>query len=127
MNKDVANSLGWGAAILALGLIAGFMRSQGWIGEEATTRIVMGATGLMVAAFGNRMPKTMLSDECARRAARVGGWSLALSGLVYAILWAFAPVKLAPYWGCAAVLLGMAITVGYTLSLRNRASAGPAG
>ena len=46
-----------------------------------------------------------------------------LSGLVYAGLWAFAPIPVAVAGGCAAVILGMAVTFGYCISLRTKAKA----
>ena len=86
-------------------------------------RIVMGSIGLMVVWFGNRMPKTFAPSARARDAQRVGGWSMVLSGLIYAGLWAFAPHDVAVIGGSAAVLIGIAVTVGYCLMLRGRAAA----
>ncbi|HEY1223879.1 MAG TPA: ammonium transporter [Brevundimonas sp.] len=123
MNKDLIGSLAWGGGLLGLGLIASFARQQGYIDADTTTRIVLGATGLMVAWFGNRMPKTIAPSALARQAHWVGGWSMALSGLVYAGLWAFAPFDVALFGGCGAIILGIAVTVFYCLSLRNRGKA----
>ncbi|MDP3802117.1 ammonium transporter [Brevundimonas sp.] len=123
MNKDLIGSLAWAGGLVALGLGASFARQQGYIDSETTTRIVLGATGLMVAWYGNRMPKAFAPNAYARQAARVGGWSMALSGLVYAGLWAFAPTSVALIGGCGAVLAGMAVTLGYCLSLRAKAKA----
>lgn len=123
MNRDVIGSLAWGVGIVGLALGATFARDQGLIEGDTVTRVVMGATGLMVAWFGNRMPKAVVPSAWGRQANRVGGWSMALSGLVYAGLWAFAPTDVAIVGGCGAVLLGIAITFGYCLSLRTRAKA----
>lgn len=121
MNKDLIGSLAWGGGIVLLGLGASFARQQGYIDADTTTRIVLGATGLMVAWFGNRMPKTIAPNALARQAQRIGGWSMALSGLAYAGLWAFAPFNVALLGGCGAIILGIAVTVLYCLSLRNKA------
>ena len=123
MNKDLIGSLAWGGGIIALGLAASWARQQGYIDAETTTRIVLGATGLMVAWFGNQMPKRIVPSHRARQVTRVGGWSMALSGLVYAGLWGFAPFDVALIGGCGAIILGIAITVGYCLSVRNKATA----
>lgn len=48
---------------------------------------------------------------------------MTLSGLVYAGLWAFAPFPVAVIVGCGAVAAGMAVTIGYCLSLRAKAEA----
>lgn len=123
MRKQLIADLAWGVGIVALALGATFARNLGYIDAETVTRLVLGATGLMVAWFGNRMPKTIAPSARARQAQRVGGWSMALSGLVYAALWAFAPLQAALIFGCGAIILGMAVTLGYCLSLRARAKA----
>ncbi|WP_332676768.1 ammonium transporter [Brevundimonas sp.] len=123
MNKDLTGSLLWAGGLIALGLGASFARQQGYIDGDTTTRIVLGAIGLMIAWFGNRMPKAMAPSTGARQVARVGGWSMALSGLVYAAMWAFAPFDVALIVGCGAVAAGMAVTIGYCLMLRSRAKA----
>jgi len=123
MNKDMIGSLTWAGGIVALALAASFARRAGHIDADTTTRIVLGAIGLMIAWQGNRLPKTFLPDAGARQARRVAGWSLALSGLVYAGLWAFAPFRVALIGGCGAVAAGIVVTVVYCLSLREEAKA----
>ena len=123
MKKQLIADLTWGIGIVVLALGATYARKLGYIEAETVTRLVLGATGLMVAWFGNRMPKTFVPSARARQAQRVGGWSMALSGLVYAGLWAFAPFDVALIGGCGAILVGIAVTVGYCLSVRDRAKA----
>lgn len=123
MNKEVISDLAWGVGIVLLALGATYARKLGYIDGETVTRLVMGAIGLMVAWFGNRMPKRFVPEAWARRVTRVGGWSLALSGLVYAGLWAVAPIQVAVAGGSLAVLLGIAVTIGYCLSLRGKTKA----
>jgi hypothetical protein len=127
MNKELAADLAWGIGIPALALTATYARNLGYIEGETVTRIVMCSIGLMVAWFGNRMPKRFVPNAFARQVNRVGGWSMALSGLVYAALWVFAPTQLAVTGGSAAVILGILVTVGYCLSLRSKAKVGPSG
>ena len=123
MKKQLIADLSWGVGIVVLALGATYARKLGYIEGETVTRLVLGATGLMVAWFGNRMPKTFVPSTRARQAQRVGGWSMALSGLAYAGLWAFAPFDVALIGGCGAILVGIAVTVGYCLSVRDRANA----
>ncbi len=96
MNQDIRGSLAWGGGLVALALSATYARELGYIERDTVTRIVLGATGLMVAWYGNRMPKTFVPSAWARRVNRVGGWSMALSGLVYAGLWTLPP-SISPY------------------------------
>ncbi|MFN3669208.1 MAG: ammonium transporter [Brevundimonas sp.] len=122
MNKQLIGDLAWGVGIVVLALAATGARNLGYIDADTVTRLVLGATGLMVAWFGNRMPKTLAPSARVRQVQRVGGWSMTLSGLVYAALWAFAPFQLALIGGCAAIIAGIAVTFGYCLSLRSRAA-----
>ncbi|MBU1325049.1 MAG: ammonium transporter [Alphaproteobacteria bacterium] len=121
MNKDLIGSLMWGGGIVVLALIASWARSQGLIDQDTTTRIVLVPTGLMIAWFGNRAPKTFVPSARARAAKRVTGWSLAISGLIYAGAFAVAPLDTAVMVGCGAMVLGIALSFGYCLSLRHGA------
>jgi hypothetical protein len=123
MNKQVITDLAWGIGIVVVALVASFARKQGYIDGDTVTRVVIGMTGLMIASFGNRIPKTFVPNSFARQARRVAAWSLVLSGLVYAGLWALAPIPVAVAGGSGAVLLGMAVTFGYCISLRAKAKA----
>ena len=122
-NDDWIANIAWGLGILALALAATLARRWGYIDAETVRRLVIGANGLMIAWNGNRMPKMFVPSACARRIRRVGGWSMTLSGLFYAGLWAFAPLPAAMAWGTTAVVAGIAVTVGYGFLLRSRAKA----
>ncbi len=119
MNKDVTGSLIWAGVIIALALAASWGRSAGLIDEDTTTRIVFVAIGLMVAWYGNRAPKTFVPGARARQAKRVAGWSLVISGLIYAGAFAFASIDTALIVGCGAIILGIAVTFAYCVSLRK--------
>jgi len=121
MNREVVGSLAWGGGIVVLALACSAARKMGYMNDDMVQRVVIGATGLMIAAFGNRMPKTFVPDARARQARRVAAWSLVVSGLIYAGLWAFAPLSVAVIGGCGAVITGIAVTFGYCLSLRDKA------
>ena len=123
MNRDVVNNLAWGIGILILALIASAARSRGLIDHETTTRIVLGAVGLMVMAFGNRIPKAFASTQAGRKAKRVAGWSMVISGLIYAGAFIFAPMQWAIWLGCGAVAAGIAITVLYCARQRGQLTA----
>lgn len=123
MNKEVIADFSWGVGIVVLALGATFARKLGYIDADAVTRLVLGATGLMIVAMGNRIPKTFVPTAWGRQAKRVAGWSLVLSGLTYAGLWASAPFQVAIWGGCGAVMVGIAVTLGYCLSLRAKAKA----
>ena len=92
MKKDLINSFAWAGGIVVLAVGASVARNLGYIDQDTTMRIVLGATGLMIAAFGNRIPKTFVPGAGARKAQRVAAWSMVLSGLVYAGAFIFLPI-----------------------------------
>jgi hypothetical protein len=123
MKKELISWLAWAVGIIVVALAARHARELGYIDSETTKRVVIGLNGLLVAWIGNRMPKAVAPNAWIQQVKRVGGWSMALSGLVYAGLWAFAPIPVATVLGSAAVIAGIALTLGYCLSLRARARA----
>ena len=123
MNSETKISLAWGVGIVVLALGLSSARSAGHVDHDTVTRIVLGATGLMVAWFGNMMPKRFVPSALARKVHRVGGWSMAVSGLIYAAAFAALPIQTAVFVGGGAVLAGLALTLGYCQSLRTRARA----
>lgn len=123
MNKELVPWLAWAVGILVVALVARYARELGYIDSETTTRVVIGLNGLMIAWIGNRMPKAIAPNAWIQQVKRLGGWSMVLSGLVYAGLWAFAPIPVAKVVGSAAVIAGIAVTLGYCLSLRAKAKA----
>jgi hypothetical protein len=118
--SEVIGNLAWGGAIIVLALAGSFARTAGYMDDETVKRLVTGTIGLMVAWQGNRMPKSFVPNACARQARRVAGWSMTLSGLIYAGLFLFAPLHVAYLGGAGAILAGIAITLGYCLTLRDR-------
>jgi hypothetical protein len=117
-NKEIKTGLAWGGSVVVVALSAVLAHKLGYIGGDTVTRVVFGTNGLMIAWYGNRIPKRVAPSAQARQAQRVAGWSLALSGLLYAGLWAFAPIPVATSVGTGAVLAGVAATLGYCLALR---------
>ncbi len=112
MNKDILAGLICGGAMLALTLAAKFAHARGYIDADVTLRI-LALNGLLIAYLGNGIPKKAAPHAVARKAMRVSGWSMVLSGLVYAVLWAFAPIPAAIVFGTGAVFAGVLLTLGY--------------
>lgn len=121
--KEILADLAWGGGVVAVALGATLARKLGHIDHDTVKRLVFGMIGLMLAHFGNRLPKSVVPSLRARQAKRVAGWSLVLSGLVYAGLFVFAPIPVATWFGSATVLAGITVTLGYCLSLRHKPEA----
>jgi hypothetical protein len=120
MNKELVGGLAWGGGILAVALAMTGARKLGYVDGDTVTRVVICLNGLMVAWYGNRMPKRFFPDELTRKVSRLGGWSITLGGLIYAALWIFAPIRLAVAAGSAAVLTGVVVPLVYCYSQRHK-------
>lgn len=123
MNRELIDGLAWGGSIVAVAISAALAHRLGYIEADTVHRVIFGSIGLMVAGFGNRIPKAFVTSAHARRAKRVAGWAMVLSGVVYAGMWAFAPLPVATWAGFGAILAGIAVTMGYCLSLQSKAKA----
>lgn len=122
-NRDFVGNIAWALAIVMVAVVGVGLRKMALVDPDTVTRTVIGANGLMIAWMGNRMPKSFVPNACARRVRRAGGWSMALSGIVYAGLFAFAPLSVAYAGGAMAVFGGIAFTMGYCFLMRARRKA----
>jgi hypothetical protein len=122
MRKELKQGIAWGGSVLVVALCAVLARKLGYIDSDTVNRVVFGTNGLMIAWYGNQMPKAVVPGCQAFKARRVAAWSMVLSGLLYAGLWAFAPVPVATAVGTLAVFAGVAVTLSYCFSLRAKAN-----
>jgi hypothetical protein len=102
MTHRLVPAIALAAFIIAAALALGHAENAGWIGDDTAKRAMQVLIGLMLAAYANMMPKqlsrprsSLRAEAAAQSVLRVGGWSLTLASLVYAGLWAFAPLDLA--------------------------------
>ena len=123
MNKETRAAVAWAGGMLVLTAGTVVAHRLGYIDRDVVMRVEFGVLGLWIACFGNRIPKTFVRDVQARQAQRVSAWAQVLSGLVYAGLWAFAPIPVATWYGTAVILISVAVTLGYCLTLRSKAKA----
>jgi hypothetical protein len=119
MRRELVAAVTWGGLILVLAVGATAARTAGLLEPDTVRRLVFGFTGLMVAWYGNRIPKTFVAGADVRRARRVAGWSTTVSGFSYAGLWTFAPLPIAYWAGLAVVAAGVAVTMSYCWSHRR--------
>ena len=119
MKKDIPIALAWVGGTLLLVLVTKFAHQYGYMSHDTVLRIVIGANGLMVAYYGNRIPKAVAPSAAVRQVMRVSGWAQVLSGLAYTALWAFAPIPVAALVGTAAIAAGFIVTISYCFWLRS--------
>ena len=122
VKAEAVPALVWGALMLGAALIARYAFVHGYIDADTKLRVVA-MNGLYVAWLGNRLPKAVVPYAWAQQSRRFSGWMLVLSGLVYAGLWAFAPIAQAVTLGTAAIIGGIILSLGYCLWLRSHKSA----
>jgi hypothetical protein len=103
-DKDsIRRSVAVAAMLIALPLAVFAARAQGLIAAEDAAlgvRLLGIATGLIIAAYGNVIPKKLvcidpMSPDAARKQAlqRYCGWLFVLAGLANAAIWTVGPVK----------------------------------
>jgi hypothetical protein len=120
--KELSAAVVWAAVMICVALVAAYAYRQGYITADVKTRVIA-LNGLWLAWYGNRIPKAFVPSACGRQAKRVVGWSMVLSGLVYAGMYAFAPLPLAFTVGIGAGLAGISVSLGYCLWLASKAKA----
>jgi hypothetical protein len=106
--EAIRHSVAVAAMLIVLPLAVFAARAQGLIAAEDAAlgvRLVGIATGLIIAAYGNVIPRKLvcidpMSPDAARKQAlqRFCGWLFVLAGLASAAIWAVAPVKQAAFW-----------------------------
>ena len=120
MMKRIFFALAVAAFMLMSAAVLKYAQAQEIIGADAARRSIQVMIGLVLMVYGNFMPKDIAATRtmaCAasrsQSALRVGGWSMALAGLGYAGLWAFAPLALANVASMVVVATAMLVTMGY--------------
>jgi hypothetical protein len=120
IRKPLAMALALGAGMLVMSAFVKYLQAAGSIDAETGRRVVQVAVGLLLAGYGNYMPKRLAGGPApacatarAQSALRVGGWSMTLAGLAHAVLWAFAPVRVADVAATAVVAIAVVITVTF--------------
>ena len=107
--------------LVAVAEISRYAEHNHLVGPHIAQRATLATGGLVLAFYGNAIPKSFgawRNPEKAKRAQsamRVGGWSFVLAGLAYAGLWAFAPLATADLVSTVVVASATILTLGYTI------------
>ena len=120
MTTRITSNLALAGLLIAVSIGLAFLRKHGVVGAEEATRGAMMLTGILLAVYGNVIPKSVsrLSAK-GESLQRVTGWATVLAGLGYAAIWAFAPIEIAATASMIAVALGFVVVVGYCAWLRS--------
>lgn len=129
--NSVRNGVVLAALMLLVALSVKFaLAIVGATGEtDLALRATMATSGVILALYGNTIPKTLLplsSRQCdaarVQASLRMLGWTWVLVGLAFAIVWLVSPVWLA--WRMTFVLLPGAILLSVVQAVRARRTPG---
>jgi hypothetical protein len=125
MTNRITSSLALAGLLIAVSAGLAYVHRLGVVGSETPARVTMVLTGILLAVYGNVIPKSD-SRLSARGESlqRVTGWATVISGLGYAAIWAFAPIGIAAEASMAAVIIGFASVLGYCAWLRSSSRVG---
>jgi hypothetical protein len=125
MTNRITSSLALAGLLIAVSAGLAYVHRLGVVGSETPARVTMVLTGILLAVYGNVIPKSD-SRLSARGESlqRVTGWATVISGLGYAAIWAFAPIGIAADASMAAVIVGFASVLGYCAWLRSSSRVG---
>ena len=116
----ITSSLALAGLLIAVSVGLAYMRRLGAVGAEAPARGAMVLTGILLAVYGNVIPKYVSGSTAKCEAVqRVTGWATVLAGIGYATIWALAPIEIAAIAAMAVVLTGFVCVAGYYLWFRS--------
>jgi drug/metabolite transporter (DMT)-like permease len=128
MTQRITGNLTLAFTLLTVAAGLTYARRMGWVDIDLPARGTMIASGMLVAIYGNAIPKAIrATSPGARSVQRVAGWAFVLSGLAYAAIWAFAPLPIAPDLSMSVLGAALAGVFGYGLWVRGRPSGPDAG
>ena len=117
--RELAHGLIVAGLLIALAVAAVAARRLGLLPDpEVAPRAFGIACGLVLAAYGNVIPRKLVryepgSARPARRQAamRFAGWAFVLAGLASALVWAFAPRAGMALWSMVPIAAAAALVV----------------
>ena len=99
-SKSIVASLVAAALILGISVGLKYLVSTGSLDVLVSKRIMGAIVGLVLAVWGNYMPKTLkpMSEKSCDSSRwvslrRFAGWAFVVSGLSYSAVWIFAPME----------------------------------
>jgi uncharacterized membrane protein len=117
--RPLATGIAVAVVLLAVAALLKLAQHSALIGADTAARATQAVIGLMVAFYGNFIPKTLgraRSVEAERRVQRalhVSGWAFTLAGLAYAALALFAPSPIAWTGSITVMAAAIVISLGY--------------
>jgi hypothetical protein len=117
--KTIGQNVALAALLIASSLGIVIAQKTGLVSVDLGTRAGMVINMLIVAYYGNLIPKAIVRSERARAARRFAGWAFASTGLLSAALWIFAPIGLATPASIALIGTALVTVFGYCFFSRR--------
>jgi hypothetical protein len=118
-NGKLVTAIAIASTLIAVTLGLNWAEAEGLVGADMSVRTVIVLAGLVLAWYGNEVPKAIVHSERARTAKRFSGWVFTLAGLGSAAGGALLPVDLAITAELAVVGGGLLLVVLYCLTTRQ--------
>ncbi|MBV9883127.1 MAG: hypothetical protein JO276_08975 [Sphingomonadaceae bacterium] len=116
--RQLADGLVAASLLIGFALAAVAGRRLGVADPELPPRIMGVLTGLVIAGYGNVIPRRLVrydpdSARPARRQAalRFAGWTFVVAGLANALVWAFAPSANVALWSMLPIIAAVALVL----------------
>lgn len=129
--KPVIASLVLSAVFLGVTFALKIAERNGLIGADVGDRGFMILIGLVVAGYGNVVPKqlkrpreTIAAEMRMQTALRVCGWTMTLAGLAFAGAWTVLPESVAAPVSMLALGAAFLVVLSYALACRKGGGAG---
>lgn len=118
-NGKLVTAIAIASTLIAVTLGLNWAEAEGLVGADMSVRTVIVLAGLVLAWYGNEVPKAIVHSERARTAKRFSGWVFTLAGLGSAAGGALLPVDLAITAELVVVGGGLLLVVLYCLTTRQ--------
>jgi hypothetical protein len=121
MTQRITGNLALAFALLSIAAGLAYARRMGLVEIDIPARGTMIASGMLVAIYGNAIPKVItVTSPGARSVQRFAGCAFVLAGLGYAAIWTLAPLGIAPVAAMIVVAGAMLAVFAYGLWMRLR-------
>ncbi len=127
MTRPIMGGLLMAAILIAVAATLKYAQNVHGVSPEFSARGFQMAVGITLAVYANFIPKSVPASRGptpgggrAQSLLRVAGWAFAVAGLLYTLIWAFAPLADASPISMLAVGCALAATFAYTLWICTR-------
>lgn len=120
--RPILSGLVQAGVMIAAAAALKYAESVHAVAPDVAARAMQAIIGLSLAFIANFMPKSVPASRGAtaaggraQSALRIGGWAFMIAGLLYAAIWALAPLTIAGDIAIVPVAAALVVTIAYAL------------